>query len=327
MSNIENRIMSGDLIWVGDLDDYVDIGAINDEWSREEEARERRADFNAIGELALFDGKAVSADLLEQRGVEPGEWQWALRQAGTALNPYSSNQELEALLVRALLSLGRRYAIIRYARWEGAPIPSAQTASLPLGLKALLYQYLSGQGIRKPQQYNKQIEDVLQAAASLKDGTAYRRAGMVQSLLHEIARRDAEHATAKPLDREATRLILSLSRLHFSVAEIQLNSFTALSELSAAYSKARKAEETLRHSTSRRFIRNWRLRHLRPLTELFPIAIRYGLERGISHFGLNKELTHEAALNELALAHCGVLLMRRTAYRYAAERTLRTSRE
>ena len=225
MSNIDDRISRGDLIWVGDLDDYVDIGAINDEWAREEEARERRADFDAIGEIALFDGKAVSTNLLEKRGVEPGEWHWALHQAGSSLSTYSSNQELEALLVRALLSLGRRYAITRYARWEGLPIPSAQTASLPLGLKALLYQYLSGQGIQKPQQYNKQIEDVLQAAASLRDGTAYRRAGMVQSLLHEIALRDGVHGTAQSLDREATRLVLSLSRLHFSVAEIQLNSF------------------------------------------------------------------------------------------------------
>ena len=52
------------------------------------------------------------------------------------------------------------------------------------------------------------------------------------------------------------------------------------------------------------------MRHLRPLTDFFPFAIRYGLERGIRHVELNKALTKEIAVNELALAQCEIFLMR-----------------
>lgn len=305
MSN-DNLIERG--IWVNDLDGFV--------YADDFKTKYEPAEFFDSGDIALFNGKAVSANLLEEKGIDTLQWRWAMHQAKRRLPYFGSSQEIEQDLVRALILLCRPYAIARYAKWERVDFPSALTASLPLGLKALLSQYLSGQGLNKRQQFNGPVRDALMAAAAMTDVTAYRRTSVVQALIHEIARETVDHSGPGSLDREATRKMLSLARLHFSVAEIDLSSFAEMARLSRIYERER-LDQTVAGNEEQarpgRYIRNWRLRHLRPLSDLFPFAIRHGLERGMRHVERNDAISREIALNELALAHCGVRLMQMTA--------------
>lgn len=313
-----------DRIWVKDIDGYVYPDMIARENERQCEEEDRQAEFDEVGEISLFNGKAISPDFLNGRGINLYEWRWAIHQAENALRHPTSGQHLERTLVRSLVSLGRSYAIARYAKWEQVPYPSAQTASLPLGIKALLSQYLIGQGIRSPQRFNDRVRAAFHAATGLTDVTAYRRTTTVQLLIHEIAQESNDRGGAETLDREATRAMLSLARLHFSVSEINFDSFADMAKLSAIYSReadTKRSGKDEAQRIARGNIRNWRMRHLRPLTDLFPFAVRKGLERGIDQFGLGRDLSREIAVNELALAHCGVLLMRKSAYWNAAVRT------
>lgn len=62
------------LVWVGDLDNYVNIDAINRANQREEEEAALRQELREIGELRLLDGKATSAKDLFDRNIAPSEW-------------------------------------------------------------------------------------------------------------------------------------------------------------------------------------------------------------------------------------------------------------
>ncbi|RIJ26272.1 hypothetical protein D1224_01245 [Henriciella barbarensis] len=308
-------------IWVNDLDGYVYIDS--SDYEREAEVEARHAALRDIGEISLCNGKAISSELLDERGIEPHEWKWAFHEAERTLGRSSSDKELEKALVQALISLGRRYAVRRYAKWEKIPVSSAQTATLPMGLVALLHQFLSGQGFKNSEQFNPSIRQSLLEAAALEDVTAYHRTSIVQNLIHEIAGKSGVSQPRECLDREATRTMLSLARLHFSVLELKVDSFAHLSKLFTAYRKARHSEGFRQFDDSKitgKPIRNWRLRHLRPLSAFMPFSIRYGIERGIKHIEADLKLTRDIATNELALAQAGILLMRKTVYWYAGER-------
>lgn len=305
-----------DMIWVGDLDGYINLSAINAANELEHADEARQTEFDDIGEIALFNEKAISPYLLNNRGIDPSEWRWAIHQANGVLPASISAQELEKAVVRAFMSMGRPYAIARYTKWENIPYSSAQTASLPLGLNALLCQYLSGQGVKNPQQFSNLIRDALRNAVGLSEATAYSRAQIIQSLLYEISQKSEYHKGPEYLEREATRTILSLARLHFSITEIDFNSFAEITKITAIYERDRNALEVKPSQTQSmqyRYIKNWHSRHLKPLTDLFPFSIRHGLERGILHNKTGCELSREISVNELALAHCGVLLMRKSA--------------
>ena len=214
-----------DCIWVRDLDDYIYLSNLGADYAREKEEEKRQvelcniqaefdiqAELDNIGEIFLLNNKALSFHLLYERGIDPYEWDWAIRQAERRLRLPLSDEKLEQALLRAFLSLGRPYAIARYASWEKVPYLSAQTASLPLGLRALLFQYLSGQNCHLPHQHSNLIRNVLEKATKTPDITAYNRTGMVQSLIHNIAQETKGRGWVDCLDREATRIMLSLTR-------------------------------------------------------------------------------------------------------------------
>lgn len=301
-------------IWIGDLDGYIDIDSINYSNKREEEENLRRYEFDEIGDIILLNGKSIASHRICDKNLEPSEWRWATHQAELALDGSAESKILEQELVRSLILLGRPYAIARYAKWENVPHPSALTASLPFGFRALLAQYLEGQGLRGNHISREHIRTVLHSAATIADATAYHRAGIVQRLIHNTAQDVKGPDGPTSLDREATRTMLSLARLHFSVLEISYDSFANAAALASIYAQSREADQTqdAEHCLlNGRHLSNWRLRHLRPLSDLFPFSIRFAFERGISHRGTNTVLTREIAVNELALAHCGLLLMRR----------------
>lgn len=304
-------------VWVGDLDGYIDIDAISATNEREDEQAALEFELDEIGELRLCAGKSTSARQLKYKDIMPSDWHYAVHQAEMAIGsepeticvPGSERRDgVEGHFIRAMLKLGHSYAVARYAQWERLDYPSAITATLPHGIRALINQFLAAESIPRSAGTDKRIRSVLsndQASAL----TAYRRTGMLQAALHDIADKTAGHPGAEALDRERTRAMLALTRLYFSSWELRLSSVTELRELAEAYTTDREtlgATRALRTSNSR-CISNWRLRHIRSLLEFYPYSIRHGLTR----VARSDQFDRVVIVNELALAHCGILRMRR----------------
>ena len=320
------------LVWVGDLDGYINIDAINRANEREAEQERLDLELDEIGDLQLLAGKAISARKLYQQGILPSEWRHALHKAEMVigyvpdeLHQHASvdRQSPESRFVKGMLDLGRSYAIARYARWEHLDYSLALTATLPHGIRALVNQFLAAESITHTRYTDASIRTVLDPNQA--DGMiAYNRTGLLQAAIHRIADDTRRHSWAaraaddisthlggRRLDRERMRVMLSLARLHFSTLELRLMTIDKLRLLLAMYETERAAagQDETRITTNGRFIRSWRRRHIQPLLNLYPYAIRHGLSRTLAHG--EDSFDRAALVNELALAHCGIIRMRR----------------
>lgn len=325
---------SGMRIWVSDLDGYISIDAINRANKQEAEAEQLEHELDEIGDLPLLAGKAISAGHLCQSGVLPADWRHAVHQAelaiGTAheevLSQTSASREgPETRFLRAMLALGRSYAIARYARWEGVDFASAVTATLSYGIRALVHQFLAAEAIPRSREADERLRDVLRQGEG-RGLIAYRRTGLLQAAIHRMADETPGHLGGAALHRGRTRTTLALARLYFSAAELRAATVQELNALLVLYDVERKAarSDQTRIISSGRTIRGWRLRHVRPLLDLYPYAIRHSLARAVAHLSMGDRteeipfrsitgnvFSRAALVNELALAHCGILRMRR----------------
>lgn len=308
---------NGTSVWVGDLDRCI---GIDFERANARAAKQELLDIelDEIGELQLLAGRAISARQLCQKSISPSEWRHALHQSEMTIG-FSSQRELRyegedtdspvVRFVKAMLDLGRPYAIARYARWEHLDYPSAQTAILPYGIKALVNQLLASEGIPRTREVDARIRSVFEPREN-GDMTAYRRTGMLQTALHQVADDTPNHPGGTKLNRHRMRTMLALARLYFSTAELKLASIVELRSLLNNYEQERviAGRDEVRITTNGRFIKAWRLRHVQPLVNLYPYAIRHGLKRALAQESADFDRT--ALVNELALAHCGILRMR-----------------
>lgn len=307
----------GSSIWVSDLDAYIDIDAISAANEREAEEAALELELDEIGEIPLLAGKATSAWQLHHKEITLPDWRHAIHQAKIAVgsDPESAlshsldvQDSTEGRFIRTMLDLGRSYAVARYARWERLDYPSAITATLPYGIRALVNQFIAAEGIPRSSDTDERIRSAL-GAGEVRGMTAYRRTGTLQAVLHAIADEAPSHPGGAALDRDRTRTILALIRLYFSTLELRLSSLQELRCLMSAYVTDRDMLGATQHrlTSNGRSIRGWCLRHIRSLLDLYPYSIRYGLMRAT----ISRELTREAIVNELALAHCSILRMRR----------------
>lgn len=310
---------NGSSVWVGDLDRCICI----DFDRANERAAERtflEVELDEIGDLELLAGKAISARQLYEKSIAPSEWRHALHQSEMAIG-FSSQKELQhecegtdssvTRFVKGMLDLGRPYAIARYARWERLDYPSALTATLPHGIRALVNQLLASEAITRSRDVDASVRAVL-GPSGMGGMTAYRRTGLLQAALHRIADDTPTHPGGTKLDRSRMRAILALARLHFSTIELRLISIEELRSLISTYEAERAIaqRDDARITTNGRLIRSWRLRHVQPLFNLYPYSIRHGLKRALEHGIANFDRT--VLVNELALAHCGIFRMRAT---------------
>lgn len=304
-------------VWVGDLDGYISIDAINAANEQEAEEEALNHELEEIGDILLLAGKTTSAWQLNRKEITPSEWRHAVHQAEMALGSEpdailrhgTHGQEgAEGNFLRAMLDLGRSYAVAKYARWERLDYSSAITATLPHGIRALVNQFLAAEGIERSAYTDETIRSVL-GRREAGGTSAYRRTGILQTALHAIADAAPNHPGGTALNRDRTRIILSLTRLHFSALELRLSSVQGLRDLIAAYAADRDTlgSDRNRLTLNGRTISAWRLRHVRPLLDFYPYSIRHGLARAAAV----GEYSRATFVNELALAHCGVLRMRR----------------
>lgn len=309
---------NGTSVWVGDLDRCISIGDIDQDEELEAQRQHLNLDLDEIGELPLLAAKAISARQLFEKNISPSEWRHALHQSAMTIGfesliviensrDYADSPEIRFL--KGMLDLGRPYAIARYARWEHLDYPSAITATVPHGIRALVNQLLASEGITRTREVDASIRNALDPCA--KDTmTAYRQTGMLQYALHQIANNTPNHPGGADLNRNRMRSMLSLARLYFSTVELRITSIEDLRSLFRKYEIERINAQTdnVRIATNGRLIRSWRLRHIQPLVNLYPYSIRHGLMRALAHERADFDRTD--LVNELALAHCGILRMR-----------------
>ncbi|MCX2535000.1 hypothetical protein OQ486_16265 [Plesiomonas shigelloides] len=306
-------------IWVGDLDSYISIDFIDIENDREMEEARINYEIDNVGEIPLFAGKAISGRELYKRGITTSEWRYALHKASLAIGSLPSNIEWneknnrdfgESAFIKEMLELGRLYAIARYSRREKIDYMSAMTAILPYGIRALVNQLLAAEGITRTKAVDACIRAVFDDR-KINDVIAYKRTGILQKEIHRIADDSSSAIGHKNLDRERMRVLLSLTRLYFSVLELRLMSCNELENLLARYEIERmSADKNYACNINGNFIQSWSKRHIQPLFNLYPYAIRYGLMRALTHGSDFSD--HRILVNELALAHCGIMIMKRS---------------
>ncbi len=300
-------------IWVSDLDGYIDIDAINSENEREAEQERLDVELDQLGDIALFSGKSVSSRVIYSRGVTPEQWRWTRHRAEASLSQAQTSAEIETAFLKAILSLGRRYAVARFARQEALSFSSAITATFPHGIRALLYQFMAGEKLLSDNSCRNSIQRTLHHAASSSDRIAYEKTGLVQQTLHVLAIDAGGANAAQQLEKKRMRQILALLRLHFSVNESRVRTVSELNSMNARYEQMRigTEEETSKDIIiSGKKIRNWKMRFLHPLLFYYPYGIRNSLNRLILHTTeSDSSLTPIVATNELCLADCGMQLM------------------
>lgn len=328
------KLMSYDTgmsVWVGDLDGYINIDAIDfaNKLEAEENAREveqdpleveqdpLEADLDNLDDITLFSKQSISPRTLYSRGVNPEQWRWMLHRAEKAFGQLDTQEDIERAFLKATMSVSRRYAVARYARFEGLSFSSAITAIFPHGIRALLFSYMAGEQSLSDRSCRKEIQRTLHLAASTPNLTAYDQTGIVRRRLHKLVVDAAGKDAHLKLEREKMRSTLSLLRLHFANCECQVSSVVELQEMYFRYESARLAEKK-GFDTSQRFtgkrIENWRLRSLQPLTFFFPFSVRNSLKRLINQEASSAcSIDHETSVNELALTYCEIELMRKRA--------------
>jgi hypothetical protein len=310
----------GSSVWVGDLDRFISIDFDQDDEQELLDAEQELldAELDEIGELQLLAGKAISARQLVENKISPSEWRHALHQSEMTigfrtLNVRQNTREYTdspvSRFLRGMLDLGRLYAIARYARLEHLDYPSALTATVPHGIRALVNQLLASEGITRTREVDASIRTALKPCEK-GDVTAYLQTGILQKALHQIANNTPNHPGGTELNRNRMRTILSLARLYFSTVELKVTSIEELRSLLRNYEIERVIAQLgdVRITTNGRLIRSWRLRHIQPLVNFYPYSIRHGLVRVLAH-----ELAYfdrTALVNELALANCGIIRMR-----------------
>lgn len=302
---------SDDLIWVSDLDGYISISGLNNshstDYEKHADQKHKNCNLWGLGDISLLGGGSVRLKTSNYIGLGPSDWSWAIHEAEKSIGVDSSEDKLEEELLKALIRTGRKYAVNRYAKWEKIPSVSALTASLPLGFKALLLQYLSGQGLLSAVESRKRIWNTLSSASSAENIVAYQRVSKIQNLIHELAIDSSEKFGAQGLNKNATREILSLARLHYSVEELRVNDFSDIAKLLSMYALARETVEG--NHVQGNYIPNWQKRHLRPLTDLYPYSIRKALLRIAYCANSDVILQRKIAINELALVKFELLSM------------------
>ena len=302
---------------LGGRDSYISLSAILRSNAEEERREALERDISAIGEIPLFAGKSMSAWNLNDRGLGPKDWRWALHKAETALGAASDWRDVEPNFVKDLISLGRRYAVLRYARWEMLSFSSALTATFPHGIRALLDQFLGANGPLATPANRLAMQSAFKEATVKADLIAYERAGLIRAAFHQIACDKLGPEGHLTFDREGMRAILSLCRLHYSASEIGVHTLRDLHKLDRLYENARSnvtKGSAQAYLVTGKKIHNWQMRHLHPLTFFYPYSIRNALARGIRDLeqGCASD-SRSAAANELALARCAIETMRRNA--------------
>lgn len=167
-------------------------------------------------------------------------------------------------------------AIARYCYAENLPHSLVNSSWDKTNLFLILKQYLTALNINLLPENNVNLQSLL---SSLLDNsmeeTVYQRVGYIQSFVNNI------YESNTPLDKELMRQLLSISRLFINV--IELKSISLKQRWHQHHLTLKLIEiEKISEMTSfrgKRYIKNWKVRHLRDITYYADEKGREGYQR------------------------------------------------
>lgn len=302
-------------IWVSDLDCYISIDSI-DYWNNKEiEEQKWQELYESTENIELLGGEAMKPPWLNDKKISTLDWEFELYRAKRHLQEKQDWQYLEPLLIKALLSEGRKYAVRRYAKTEKIPVNAAITATLPSGLHALLSQFFTQHQIILSKIDWENLLVTVQNAVNSTQLTAYSKTTLVRNEIFSRLDRTSQHQHSLELNRNLLRIILSLVRLYFSAQETKVTKFSALMDIENRYKIQGEEFSPLGpsyHPTPDERIKNWNIRHLRSLLYYYPYVFRHAIVRGYLQSTIpNDKKINQKATNELALIYCASNIFKR----------------
>lgn len=298
---------------IGGKDGYISLGEILRGNEEEAAALALDEELAHIGDIKLFSNKLTSARHLHTRGaISPDDWRWATHKAIKAISARHPWRLIEKNFISCLLSLGQKYAITRYAKYEKIPYNSALVTVLPNGFRALLEQFIEKEALLTSLSQREKIHAAVRQANRSSHLNAYQRTGIIQSAIHESAIDQHGENGKFQLCSKSMRQILSLSRLYYCIQELKVSSFNDLSKLDFQYNETGATDNQLPNEENSNLKK--RKPHHHSLTHYYPYTLRHSLERGMQHVASNlTPPSHTIAINELALSYCGIIAMKNAA--------------
>lgn len=299
------------LVYVREIDDFVNLSQINRLNEVEERERKLEAEWNSIGEIHLFANNKLSSYALQDNNINPETWRWAQHLAKKSLSCRKGKTNLENKFVRELLVLGRSYALSRYASVENHSRTSTSIASLTHGIRALLHSYIESESTLSTKPTRTELEKTLNKVAQDQLLTGYEKTAIFREAIHNQSQLNGGAGSHLTLNKNSTRRILSLTRLFFLLEETQnINDFLDVSRLQDKYEYSRKMHTSgtpaFLHPNSKA-VKNWSSRHRHSIIHYFPFALRGCIARGIKQTQkLNTPIESEQAINEMTLMRCSI---------------------
>lgn len=232
--------------------------------------------------FSVFTGDASIEDIYGDDGQSLYQQELILK-AAKVFAHLDSKRAILSALARELLKVGKPYAIRRYGRLEGLTVESQELSLNENCLRYLAIHFFSEHAVILDTKILQIIDKAVLDVKSISSDIAYDKIRQFQEFLHsEIVRHKGVGADLR-LDREQMQTILSTARLHLSCEEVKVNNLEGLTALSSRYA-LRIAAEKKSNSESRygSNIKNWKLRHIKPLVWYYGISVRESLRMLVS---------------------------------------------
>lgn len=215
------------------------------------------------------------------------QWKQFHAKAVKALAHHSSENIINKFLPKELLKLGLPAGIKRYGKLENLPQQNQELVQNKNCIFYLLLELFSQEGISLNFETTQKWRGFSNKFfRSTKGATAYDKTSTLQTFIHaEVNRLNGKNASDK-LNKERMRIVLSTVRLHLSCLEIKVNNLSELTKLTESYTASIKIEKSDSNSKpsshTGKHIKNWKLRHIKPILWYFPESIRNSLRTLIS---------------------------------------------
>lgn len=215
--------------------------------------------------------------------------------------------KLEPLFLKGILENGKEYAIKRYIFLEKIPLQLAIIASYPQGIIPLLYSFFVENNTPITHASKQRVTSTISLVRKDKSLTAYKKTGIIQELIHSVVESTQGSEQISLINKNEVRKILSLTRLHFSLAEINNLNTIEISQKLQTYSSYRESPDESRVKYLRpgaRFIKNWSHRHSHSILFYYPRYSREIMGRLINHVKLESNPPSlEELVNELSISY------------------------
>lgn len=255
--------------------------------------------------LSIFLGNASfpneeDADHQNLRQQELIQQEFVLKASKLFAHLDSESAILDAL-TRELLKIGLPYAVKRYGRLEELPVANQELSQNENCLRYLTIQLFSEQAITLDAETLKIVDKAVSEISSALPYVAYDKISRFQKFLHaEIVRHNGSRADLA-IDRTRMREILSTARLHLSCEENKVSSLAKLRSLSSLYASRIAAEKQGNtKSWNGSDIKNWKLRHIKPMVWYYRESMRRRLRQLVSNKMVSEKQDVESLKDQCA---------------------------